>query len=854
MKTDQRGSLRSSTASVIALLWICQPVMGETGSSPSFEKDIKPIFEKHCLSCHSSQTHSSGLVLESLESTRQGGVVNGAAVIAGKGSASPIIQYLRHEKKPPMPMGLPPLPEDRIALIETWINQLPTKENVQAKEKQYPWPFTQLTSPSVPEVKQKEWVRNPIDAFVLTKLEQKGLQPAPPVSQRALLRRLYFDLIGLPPTPDEMNLFLNNPAPDAYEQEIEKLLADPRYGERWARHWLDLVRYADSGGGGLDVPLPHLWRYRDYVIRAFNQDRPYDRFVREQIAGDAFSGYGAEGKIGAGFLRLGVSESGSGEETRRYLLIDLVNTTGSVFLGLTIGCARCHDHKYDPIPTRDYYRMEAFFSTVTIAPVPVPFTQYEQPETLAKKGKEWEELLTQRKKSNDLIWSRFMERMAKARFLRDPQDVKDLAVPISDGTLGFDSELREAMEEGLLFSKEEAKLHDQITRERSRFVNPNQPDLYKATAYSATESFGSANPIAPTTYVLKAGNMENQGEAVKPGFLSAAIGKPDGADLEGLDIRSSNGSWRKLLADWIASPRNPLTARVMVNRIWQRHFGQGLVTTPSDFGKNGGGTAHPELIDWLASQFIESGWSLKAMHRLMLKSNMYRQSLQNPRSREYAKIDPEKRFFWQMNPLRLEGEAIRDSILAVSGQLNPAMGGPYFFPDIDIELQKRAGTWWEPSPKEDRNRRSIYMLQQRALEYPMFRVFDGTNLNESCELRRVTTVTPQVFALFNNKSVHEQSREMASRVVREAGDDPARQVERAFQLAFQRSPTALEKVDALEYIGPSKSSFGSEVTSPGSAEASTGVLPKTNKTDPPKGTLADLCLVLFNTNEFVFLE
>lgn len=339
---------------------------------------------------------------------------------------------------------------------------------------------------------------------------------------------------------------------------------------------------------------------------------------------------------------------------------------------------------------------------------------------------------------------------------------------------------------------------------------------------------------------------------MEPGFLSALTSNSDAANIQGDENR------RKVLADWIASPENPLTARVMVNRIWQHHFGEGLVSTPNDFGKNGGKTVHPELIDWLASQFIEKGWSLKAMHRLILHSNVYRQSVHNPHYKEYEKIDAENRYLWQMRSIRLEGEAIRDSILAVSGQLNPAMGGPSFLPDVDDESQKRAGSWWEPSPDEERHRRSIYMLQKRSVTLPLLSVFDGPNLDESCEARSITTVTPQVFALFNSQFVHEQSRAMADRIVREVGNDPGKQVERAFQLALQRQPAAVEKNKEMAFLTRGEAFAQGVITLTKKLAAidkvaSDGTSAK-GELSGHAGSLSDLCLAVFNVNEFIFLE
>ena len=379
-----------------------------------FRTQVKPILETRCLSCHNARTHNSGLVLETPEAILRGGALNGPAVLPGNADASPLIQYLRGEKQPAMPLGEPPLAEEEIGLIAAWIDRLSPPADTSAGTGAS-WPFTRPEPPAIPAVRDRQWVRNPIDALVLAKLEKQGMQPAPPASRRSLLRRVYFGLIGMPPTPEAMVRFLDNPSEDAYEQEIETLLGNPRYGERWGRHWLDLVRYADTEGGGPDYPRPHIWRYRDYVIRAFNQDRAYDRFIKEQVAGDLYAVYGAEGKIGLGFLNLGVVGEDSG---RQNLLVDLVATTGSVFLGLTLECARCHDHKYDPIPTRDYYRTEAFFSSLSLGEADLPFTQYEgpslDPESWKQRAEAWQRELDQRKELKEKTTAEFHEAPGKA--------------------------------------------------------------------------------------------------------------------------------------------------------------------------------------------------------------------------------------------------------------------------------------------------------------------------------------------------------------------------------------------------------------------------------------------------------
>ena len=812
-------------------------------SAHQFETAVKPLLEQHCFTCHSIQNHQSGLVLETMASLLKGGSLGGPGVIPGKSASSPLIQRLRGQKAPQMPLNGEPLSEEQVELIARWIDELQVAPVQQTAEAEKPgWPWTPLEKPAVPEVRQGSWVKNPIDAFVLAKMEEKGMEPAPSVTRRQLLRRLYFDLIGLPPTPDEMEAFLQDESPDAYGNAVERLLADSRYGERWARHWMDVVRYGDSVGGGLDYPLPHMWRYRDYIIRAFNQDKPYDRFVKEQIAGDAFRFYGEEGKIATAFLNLQVQVEGSGDQ-RRDFLTDVVNTTGSVFLGVTLGCARCHDHKYDPITHKDYYRIEAFY-----APMPKPqpqsvaFTQYElprqNPEIWEGKAKEWEGRLKKRKEWAAGLRKQVSELTDPHRVLMSPLDLKDWVV----------ADLRRVpFPTSELVPKEISKQFSLIGRQNARFANPNDPDRYKPMAYVPSEPLGSTG-YAPTTFLLKGGDPDLKQEVIEPGFVVAASGDPNPVDLKGW-----SGSRRKKLASWLASPENPLTPRVMVNRIWQHHFGKGLVKTPSDFGKNGGGTVHPELIDWLAAEFIQKSWSIKDMHRLMVHSNLYRQSLNNPRAKEYESIDSANRYLWRMPPLRLEAEVIRDNILAVSGDLNLLAGGPSFFPLLEDDMMKRARTWWEPDSEEERNRRSIYMLQQRVLVSPLISVFDGPNISESCDVREVTTVTPQVFALFNSRFAHEKSHAMAERIRREVGRDPGRQVERAFQLALQRQPTEVEKIRGLQFLGVQTDVPGTELSlkqasySPEGAESS----PSNGKTGR---SLSDFCLAMFNLNEFIFLQ
>ena len=850
---------------VLQLMVGSLPSSAPAESIPAFE-GIRPILEKHCLACHDSRSHQSGLVLESPQAALQGGALNGPAVIPGKSRESPLILYLTGRKQPRMPLSGNPLSDEEIALIAGWIDQL--QPHSEAGNQARGWPWTRLETPEIPQVRHDRWVKNPIDAFILARLESRKLAPASPASNRLLLRRLYFDLIGLPPTPEQMHRFTSDPDPDAYRQEINQLLRDPRYGERWGRHWLDIVRYADTDGG-YDGPLPHIWRYRDYVVRAFNQDRPFDRFIREQIAGDSYPLYGKEGKLGLGFLHGTVfSEDG----VRRDALNDIVNTTASAFLGLTLACARCHDHKYDPIPIGDYYRMEAFFAPVKLSTMEVPFSQYElagrDPKAWEEGKAYWEGLLKRQKEFREKTTAGFKERLEKARFLQAFQDLKELP-PLSNSPVNGD--LKRAALEGVLLNEQEQALYHLMRKQTTAYRNPHSPDYFKTMAHSASASLGlnyaatgrdaGGLPDPPTTFVLEGGDPKKRGKVVQPGFFSALTGHSEPARLEEVGHDGVSRPIRnptKVLAEWIASPENPLTARVMVNRIWQHHFGRGLVRTPNDFGRNGSGTDYPEFIDWLATRFIRSGWSVKSMHRLILQSNTYRQSMHHPEFDRFRKIDPENRYYWRWNMLRLEAEAIRDSVLAVSGRLNPLMGGPGFFPRIDKDLLEGAVTWFEPSPPEARNRRSLYMYQQRSLVLPLVKVFDGTQLDESCAAREVTTVTPQVFVLFNSRFAHEQSRALAGRIVAAVGDDPGQQLEQAFQLALQRSPTPSERTDGLEFLGAARPVSGDlkDTVSLGGGGSidDDRKNPAARQKKDSEGTLADLCLALFNLNEFIYIE
>ena len=622
------------------------------------------------------------------------------------------------------------------------------------------WAFQPLTSPPIPRVVGVS-SDHAIDAFVLNRLRAKSLRLSPQASPRELLRRLHIDLVGLPPTPEEIAAFERDPSPEAWSRRVEALLASPRYGERWGRHWLDVVRFAQSNGYERDGEKREAWRYRDYVIRAFNQDKPYDQFIREQIAGDELASTLLEkdGRAGnawkdavvaTGFLRMGVHDDEPDDKLQAEYdeLDDIVGTTGAAFLGMTVACARCHDHKFDPIPQRDYYSMLAIFRPLHAAVNGGPgldspsFAPLASPAEIAawkaSQERQRQELETQRTATtNEVVRKDLTRRM----------DELQKAVPPFEWALA--------------------------ARERS-------------------------GPT-PAVQVLARGNPRSPGAEVAPGFLRAAGGGDAPVGKEGLPTAGR----RQSLAEWIASPANPLTARVLVNRVWHHHFGRGLVRTTTDFGRVGSLPTHPELLDWLASEFIRQGGSIKALHRLILTSATWMQSsaVQNPGS---LQADPANDLLWRQNLRRLDAEALRDSLLAISGALNLEAGGRGFFPALSGEVLaggSRPGTDWQVSETGERARRSVYAYIRRTSMVPMFEAFDYSNAISPLSERPITTVAPQALMLLNDAFVQEQAVELAHRIRTEAGSGASSEtlLQHAWTRATGRKPLPEELARMSQY-------------------------------------------------------
>jgi len=672
---------------------------------------------------------------------------------------------------------------------------------------------------------------NPIDSFLLARLKEKGLTFAPEADRRTLIRRVYFDLIGLPPGPEEVEAFAADKSPDAYEKLVDKLLASPQFGERMAIWWLDLVRFAETDGFKADDPRPNAWRFRDYVIRSFNADKPFDRFIKEQIAGDELFPGDFDALVATGFLRHFPYEYNAVdvELKRQDMLNDITDTTAATFLGITLGCCRCHDHKTDPIPQRDYYRLQAFFAGFW--PVDAPLASSQELQAFERKEHAWEEKTAELRRQMVEIEKPVRDKATAKERQRFPDQYAGLLdIPTAERTplqkqLGL-------LVEKQVYTRNKVTAAQMPAGERAKWegMAKQMAELEKDRPAEPPHAMAMSDvgPSCPPTRLLKRGNWRKpDAEELAPGFLSAI----DDRDAAVRSTATTAGR-RAALAEWIASKDNPLTARVIVNRLWQHHFGKGIVATPSDFGVTGDRPTHPELLDWLAAELVSPGreaggssaWSLKHIHRLIVTSAAYRQGAKGDAAG--AKIDPEDTLLWQFPRHRLDGEALRDAMLTVSGQLNPKAGGPSVFPEIPAEL--KTTQWKVSADPAERNRRSVYVFVKRNLRYPIFALFDAPDRNETCSRRFVTTTAPQALTLLNDSLVLGFAKNFAARVTKEAGSDPAKVVDRAFLLALSRPPTAEERETTLRFLKDHKGT---------SAEAVT-----------------DLCHALLNLNEFLYVD
>jgi hypothetical protein len=718
------------------------------------------------------------------------------------------------------------------------------------------WAFQKVVRPEIPRVTNSKQVRNPIDAFIIAELRARKVLPSPSADKTTLIRRAGLDLIGMPPTPQEIDDFLADKSPEAFARVVDRLLASPHYGERWARHWLDLARYAESEGFKADETRPNAWRYRDYVIQSLNGDKPYDRFVREQIAGDELWPDDPDAQIATAFNRHYPDESNARNlmQRRQEILNDITDTVGAVFTGMTYACARCHDHKFDPILQTDYYRLQAFFAN-TAARDDVPLIAPDNLKHYREKLAAWEEKTRAIREEMEAIEAPHRRAIVKDYFEKYPAEIQAILNKPEGERNPFERQMAWKAKQYL-----DPKSHEYIadtaavagklkSDSKKRWQELKQQLDEFAGLHPGELPVGSAmtdiGAEAPATYLLSRGLFDKPKDEVLPGLMQILY-----SEKARIPETKSDGTTgrRTALANLLADPQNPLTARVMVNRVWHYHFGRGIVGTPSDFGLKGDRPTHPQLLDWLASEFIRTGWSLKALHRLIMTSSTYQQS--SAYSGAAAKLDPENKLLWRYPRQRLEGEAIRDSALAVAGMLSPKMGGPSIFPELPTGMPTPRGGWKVNDDASERNRRSVYVFVRRNTRYPMFDSFDMPDPHESCSRRNITTSPIQALALLNSKQTLEWAQGFAGRVLDNAGTDAQKQIAIAFRLAYGRLPDESERRMAQEFFRSHRVLFAERATKGGKLAMPTGV---SESIEPVHAAvLVDFCHALINANEFVY--
>jgi uncharacterized protein DUF1553/uncharacterized protein DUF1549/cytochrome c len=760
-----------------------------------FEKRVRPVLVQRCYECHSTGNKvKGGLRLDTRDSLLKGGD-SGPVIVPGKPDKSLLIKAVRYASDD---LQMPPkhrLEPNEVEFLEKWVamGAPDPRTNTVSMTKSTGsahWAFRPLHQQPVPNPANERWPANDVDRFVLVKLERRGLEPSPAADRRTLIRRATFDLIGLPPTPEEIENFLNDRAPGSFERVVDRLLSSPHYGERWGRHWLDLVRYADTAGDSSDYPVPQAYRYRDYVVKSFNDDKPYDRFLREQIAGDLLPADSPKHKreliTATGYIAIARRFSVEPASAMHLTIEDTLDTIGRSVLGLSLSCARCHDHKFDPVSMRDYYALYGIFSSTRY-----PYAGSEE-----------------KRNQSDFV-PLYSEAELDSHHIAERTEYYEL-----------DREATRVETQLALLEKEGLKDRD-LKRELTR-IRRKRDDGWSQTQLQDT-AYAVAEGKPGDARIHLRGEPSKQGEAVPRAFLTVLGGQRLPAE--------EKGSGRLQLADWLTSPENPLTPRVMVNRIWQHHFSKGLVATTSDFGARGRAPTHPELLDYLAVQFVKSGWSLKAMHKLIMMSRTYQQTSADDPTR--LALDPGNDLLWKHGRQRLDAESLRDALLAVSGTLEYRTAGSHPFPPP---------TRWEYTQHNqftalyETRQRSIYLMQQRIRRHPFMATFDGADPNTSTAERPVTTTPLQALFALNDSFAHEQAERFAERIMAERGNSATR-IQRAYELSYGRQPSAEETRGALAFLRETSQ----RLESLGNA-------------DPQKDSWASLARAIMASNEFIFVD
>lgn len=785
----------------------------EPEATVKFNRDVKPILAKKCFACHGPGSQEGGLRLDDREVATGETDSGEIAIVPGKVEESELIRRILSEDEfERMPPEGDPLKPEELEVIKTWINE--------GAKYQGHWAFEPVADPEPPKPEHEGWALNPIDQFILARLEEAGLEPNPKASKRTLIRRAYYNLTGLPPTKEEIEAFEADQSPDAYGKLIDRLLASEHYGEKWGRHWLDLVRFAETNSYERDGVKPNAWKYRDYVIRAFNENKPYDQFVLEQLAGDEIENPTPETIIATGYYRLGVWDD---EPADPLLHIydqydDLITTTGKAFLAVTVNCARCHDHKIDPITQANYYEFLSFFKGMK------PY------------GTRGSVAFSQKEISGSEIISAHENHHREVRAVEDRMN-QIVRAAIEQLPEEERKEIRKERDRNRRREKMDERIADLVPNDASEYreLKKQMDGLREKEKYLPAREFALAvnqsdKKPEPTTIMMR-GNPHVPGDVVEPGFPKF-FNEPKPEIPEPKDGQETSGR-RLVLAKWIASDKNMMTARVMVNRIWQFQFGRGIVRTSSNFGQLGTPPTHPELLDWLATEFVESGWDIKHMQKLMMLSATYQMSSDG--AEKGLAQDPGNDLMWRFNSRRLTAEEVRDSILLVNGRLNDKMYGHGFYPKISDEVmagQSKPGDGWGNSSYEEQARRAVYIHVKRSLVTPLLSTFDFPDTDAPCEERFVTTQPAQALGMINGFFANQQAEELAKRVRETGATTPEDKIREAIEFTMAREANDRDVKVGISLMNDLQKDHGLD------AERSFDLY----------------CLMLINLNEFFFLD
>lgn len=801
-----------------------------------FRQQVQPILQRRCWKCHDREHRKGELDLTRRELVIGGGET-GPAVDLVNPDQSLLLQAVRYDGLEMPPTGR--LPASEVQVLEKWIqmgapwdsetadHDTGVEPYISTSDRKH-WAFQPIGPPAIPETNGSAWCRSPVDRFVWQALNNAGLRPNGEAPRRVLARRLYFDLLGLPPTLEEVRRLEEDPRPDAYERLVDQLLASPQFGEHWARHWLDLVRFAETNSFERDNPKPNAWRYRDYVIRSLNADKSYRNFILEQLAGDELDKVTTDSLIATGFYRLGLWDDEPTDALQAYYdhLDDVVTVTGQAVMGLTINCARCHDHKIDPILQADYYRFMAFFHNILNDTTSEGATAFKTPFTLNTQR----DIATEEQRAayetfrkefeakiqlHQLELSRLEERVTESFTRPEQEDAKDA---------GVRNRLIDGKGEAVLGQTNWTRMQE--LRKLIADAKLPAPDFPQALVVMEN------GPQPRNTFILLRGNAHTPGTGVQPGFPEV-LGFGDPQFPAQIDSQAVTSRQRRVLAEWLFDPKHPLTARVIVNRLWQHHFGRGLVRSSSDFGLQGDRPTHPQLLDWLAATLISDEWSLKRIHRQILLSATYRMSSQD--NLHAQSIDPQNNLMWRAELRRLSAEQLRDTILSSNGNLNATMGGTSIYPTIPLAVlqgQSRPGAGWGQSTPADQNRRSVYVFSKRSLSVPLLNTFDAPDSDFSCPVRFTTTQPTQALTMLNSDELSRLSSEFAIFAQRESLGDLSRVVRTAFARSLSREPTVKEIEHGLKLISTLR------VEHQLSEELA----------------IQQFCLMVLNLNEFIYVD